>query len=225
MAETSSGSGKYCTSGEFMVTYCIESDGEAEGGYSSRIIIGDENATSEDGRTVAITFEFGSMMSEFVANSDGATGVTNGVTGAFSDIFAHIILSLIALAVMWMGVKAAVSYDEVTKAAFAPFEKFGNSVGNFVQNIPSYLPTPHPAFAAFNPATYDALATGLNKGVDSKVAESRNSLADMLNGSDSKLAGAISGLTTGANTFNDAVSRFAETSTKSPEKAKELLVK
>lgn len=203
MAESSSGSGKYCTSGEFMVTYCIESDGEAEGGYSSRIIIGDENAKSEDGRTVAITFEFGSMMSEFVANSDGATGVANGVTGAFSDIFAHIILSLIALAVMWMGVKAAVSYDEVTKAAFAPFEKFGNSVGNFVQNIPSYLPTPHPAFAAFNPATYDALATGLNKGVDSKVAESRNSLADMISGSAGKTDAA-------ARDFKDGVGSFGE---------------
>jgi hypothetical protein len=208
MAETSSGSGKYCTSGEFMVTYCIESDGEAEGGYSSRIIIGDENATSEDGRTVAITFEFGSMMSEFVANSDGATGVTNGVTGAFSDIFAHIILSLIALAVMWMGVKAAVSYDEVTKAAFAPFEKFGNSVGNFVQNIPSYLPTPHPAFAAFNPATYDALATGLNKGVDSKVAESRNSLADMLNGTTGRINAAADKYQAGTASFGEFVNEF-----------------
>lgn len=75
---------------------------------------------------------------------------------------------------MWMGVKVAVSHDEVTKAAFAPFEKFGNSVGNFVQHIPSYLPTPHPAFAAFNPAIYDAVATKMNKNVNETVEASRN---------------------------------------------------
>ena len=93
-----------------------------------------------------------------------------------------------------MGVKAAVSHDQVTKAAFAPFAKFGDSVGNFVQHIPSYLPTPHPAFAAFNPATFDALATGINKNVDSTVTDSRTRLADMINGSDGKLSAAISGL-------------------------------
>jgi hypothetical protein len=47
-----------------------------------------------------------------------------------------------------MGIKAAVSSDEVTKMAFAPFAKFGDSVGHFVQQIPSYIPTPHPAFKA-----------------------------------------------------------------------------
>lgn len=126
---------------------------------------------------------------------------------------------------MWMGVKVAVSHDEVTKAAFAPFEKFGNSVGNFVQHIPSYLPTPHPVFAAFNPATFDAVATGINKNVDSTVSESRTKLADMINGSDGKLSAAISGLASGANSFNDAVNRFSEKLTKSPEKAQEILKK
>ncbi len=104
-----------------------------------------------------------------------------------NDIFAHIILSLIALAVMWMGVKAAVAHDEVTKAAFAPFEKFGNSVGNFVQHIPSYLPTPHPAFAAFNPATFDSAAKIMNKKVEEKVTDHRNALDDMLTGKASAL--------------------------------------
>ncbi len=89
-----------------------------------------------------------------------------------------------------MGVKVAVSHDEVTKAAFAPFEKFGNSVGNFVQHIPSYLPTRHPVFAAFNPATFDAVATGLNKSVDKSISESRASLSDMINGTTSKIEAA-----------------------------------
>ena len=69
LSESSTESGTYCTSGDYMVKYCIEEDANATEGYSSRIIIGDENATAEDGRSVAITFEFGDMMSGFVGNS------------------------------------------------------------------------------------------------------------------------------------------------------------
>ncbi len=90
-----------------------------------------------------------------------------------------------------MGVKAAVSHDQVTKAAFAPFAKFGDSVGNFVQHIPSYLPTPHPAFAAFNPATYEAGAKIMNKKVEESVTDHRNALDDMLTRKASALDGAI----------------------------------
>lgn len=36
------GSGTYCTTGEFMVKYCIQQDGDASQGYSSYIIIGNE---------------------------------------------------------------------------------------------------------------------------------------------------------------------------------------
>ncbi len=49
---------------------------------------------------------------------------------------------------MFMGVQIAVKFDAVTEAAFKPFEKLGASVGNFVAHSPSYIPLPHPAFAA-----------------------------------------------------------------------------
>jgi len=58
---------------------------------------------------------------------------------------------MMALVFMFIGVKAAAEYDAVTKAAFAPFAKLGESVGNFVAHSPSYLPLPHPAFAALTP--------------------------------------------------------------------------
>lgn len=171
-------SGAMCTKGDFMVKYCIEEDGA--GGYSSRIIIGNDTSPAGD---YTITFEFGSMISDFVGNSDGKTvfDAAAGVGAVGTDIFAHIILSIIAIAVMWMGVKAAVSYDEVTKKAFEPFAKFGDSVGNFVQNIPSYLPTPHPAFAAFSPGTYGAMGSGITKNVRDQVNSSnQRALANTL---------------------------------------------
>ena len=115
-----------------------------------------------------------------------ATG-TSGTTGTISawidgakDIFAHIIISLIALAVMWTGVKAAVSHDAITKAAFEPFAKFGESVGNFVQHIPSYLPTPHPAFQALTPGGMTAMANALNQKVNTEKAEQAKSMAEIL---------------------------------------------
>lgn len=124
------------------------------------------------------------MISDFVGNSAGA-GVVGDTVGGLAevgtDIFAHIILSIIAIAVMWMGVKAAVSYDEVTQKAFAPFAKLGDSVGNFVQNIPSYLPTPHPAFGAAigHPGTLNAISSGWNKSVEEqKNYQTQKTLAD-----------------------------------------------
>lgn len=161
------GSGGFCTKGDFMVKYCIEEDGN--GGFSSRLIIG--NSMGPTGDDYTITFEFGSMISDMVGNSAGTTAIGQagaGLAEVGTDIFAHIILSIIAIAVMWMGVKAAVSYDEVTQKAFAPFAKLGDSVGNFVQNIPSYLPTPHPGVAAAMgmPSALNAFSSGINKSVE-----------------------------------------------------------
>lgn len=75
------------------------------------------------------------------------------------------------------------SYDEVTSKAFAPFAKLGDSVGNFVQNIPSYLPTPHPGFAAAAgmPSALNAISSGLDKKVlDQQNYTKQKSLADTL---------------------------------------------
>lgn len=107
---------------------------------------------------------------------DGAKGLKD----ATEDIFAHIILSIIALAIIWMGVKAAVSYDEVTKMAFEPFAKFGDSVGNFVQHIPSYLPTPHPAFKALTPGGMEAMANVLQTKINTEKQESSRTLEEIV---------------------------------------------
>lgn len=112
---------------------------------------------------------------------------------------------------MWMGVKAAVSHDKVTQAAFAPFAKFGDSVGNFVQHIPSYLPTPHPAFAAFNPATFDAFAIKMNKNVNETVEASRSKNLAEIFGSEgiSSLNQAASNLNGSAESIKTVADRFA----------------
>lgn len=95
------GSGGFCTKGDFMVKYCIEEDGS--GGYSSRLIIG--NSMNPSGGDYTITFEFGSMISDFVGNSAGGGVIgpaAGGLAAAGTDIFAHIIMSIIAIAVMWV---------------------------------------------------------------------------------------------------------------------------
>jgi hypothetical protein len=46
-----------------------------------------------------------------------------------------------------MGIKSAVNYDDVTRVAFEPFAKLGDSVQHFAMELPSHLPLPHPAFA------------------------------------------------------------------------------
>lgn len=86
-----------------------------------------------------------------------------GLVDSMQSIFAHVILTLISLVIIWIGVKTAVQYDDVTRVAFSPFEKLGNSVGNFVQHLPSYIPTPHPAFKALTPGGAGIAAEAMTK--------------------------------------------------------------
>lgn len=56
-------------------------------------------------------------------NGDSSIGALGGAVDSVEDIFAHIIITMIALAVIWTGVQAAVQHDAVTSAAFKPFEQ------------------------------------------------------------------------------------------------------
>ena len=117
-------------------------------------------------------FKFDEMFSGFIGNAKDQGGkVASGAVDSVESIFAHIILTLIALVVIWMGVKAAVSYDEVTRIAFEPFAKFGDSVQHMVAHLPSHLPLPHPAFAALTPSGMESLAAGLREAVDKSAFE------------------------------------------------------
>jgi len=118
----------------------------------------------------------------------GAKGTVESV----ESIFAHIIITLIALAVMWTGVKVAVSYDKVTQAAFAPFAKLGDSAVHFIQHAPSYLPLPHPAFQALTPSGISAIADSMRRSVDEHELAERKSLSEIIN--NPGLMGGISNL-------------------------------
>lgn len=114
---------------------------------------------------------------------------------------------------MWMGVKAAVAHDEVTKAAFAPFAKFGDSVWNFVQHIPSYLPTPHPAFAAFTPGVMEAMAQDLQTKINNEKQERVKTLEEIVK--DPSLAAlqwVSKDLKNGSVSIDEAASRLNEAS-------------
>lgn len=54
-------------------------------------------------------------------------------------ILGTIIIDFLALWVLWMAVKAALSADDITKKAFAPFEKMWDS---FIKDAPKYAPIP-----------------------------------------------------------------------------------
>ena len=99
-------------------------------------------------------FKFGTSFSPFIddaVSGNSAIGAAGGLVDSVEDIFAHLIITMIALAIIWTGVKAAVEYDEVTKIAFKPFAQLGDSTVKMIQQIPSMIPLPHPALAALTP--------------------------------------------------------------------------
>ena len=81
---------------------------------------------------------------------------------------------------MFMGVKAAVQYDAVTKAAFEPFAKLGESAGNFIAHSPSYLPLPHPAFAALTPDGIKGITRAINSSVDQREFSGQKKLSELI---------------------------------------------
>ena len=74
----------------------------------------------------------------------------------------------------------AVQYDEVTRAAFAPFAKLGESAGNFIAHSPSYLPLPHPAFAALTPEGIAGITTFMSNKVAREKAQTSKTMEQMM---------------------------------------------
>ena len=178
-----------CSKDEYMVRYCItrnSTSGETQTndeGYSSSLVIG--SSTSSDGTPgeYAIEFKFGTSFSPFIndaVSGTSALGAAGGAVDSVEDIFAHIIITMIALAIIWVGVQTAVSYDKVTEKAFAPFAALGDSTVKMIQSVPSMIPLPHPALAAFTPQGVKAISQGINTGLASAEANKAKDLLSVL---------------------------------------------
>ena len=173
-----------------MVKYCIKEDDSQNGksneqGYSSWLVIGNDSDMRNGGKADGtagdhtIVFKFDAMFSGFVGNAKTQGGsIASGTVSSVESIFAHIILTMISLVIIWMGVKAAVSYDEVTRIAFEPFAKFGDSVQHMVAHLPSHIPLPHPAFAALTPDGMEAMANSIRQSVDQSKFERQKALKE-----------------------------------------------
>lgn len=55
-------------------------------------------------------------------------------------LMGYLIINLLALAVLWMSVMAALRSNEVTKGAVDPIAKFGDSIGELMKSMPKYVP-------------------------------------------------------------------------------------
>ncbi|MDD2486818.1 MAG: hypothetical protein PHS92_00400 [Candidatus Gracilibacteria bacterium] len=69
---------------------------------------------------------------------------TNGVFGDVMDVtkgmISNIIISFLALVILWMAVMAALKANEITGKAIAPIAEFGNSIGKLAMDAPKYIP-------------------------------------------------------------------------------------
>jgi len=221
---------EFCTEQNvgYMVTYCITEQTEgSKKVYTSKLIIWtDTNLSNGDAK---ITLNFWDSFSKIISTSEASSVAAGAVSGGISsveDIFAHIILTMLALVFMFMGVKVAANFDPVTEAAFKPFASLGASVWKMVAHSPSYLPLPHPAFAAVtNPW---ALANMVDMKVRSSINQSNasiwSSLSDMMGWQRQDFEKSFNDFKTGAWTFDNAVSNFLLTSEKNPQQAKEMVL-
>jgi hypothetical protein len=230
---------EYCTKEWVgnMVTYCIVEESSADGPvFTSRLLIGttpmltSAKVTKESTTDSVIILNFWDTFSNIIwgagnASIASAWGATAGLIGGVEDIFAHIILTMLALVFMFMWVSVAAKYDDVTKAAFAPFEKLWNSVGNFVAHSPSYLPLPHPAFAALtNPAALENIARSINTSVTNRDAQIGKSMSDMMWGQRQSYEKAYNDFKSSVGTLDNVINKYLQTTERDPKEAKNLVL-
>jgi hypothetical protein len=208
-----SSSNSFCTPFEgYMVRYCITPNGEAAQWAISQLIIGTTKDNKNDEYT--ITFDFWNKFSWFLSNKSASIikAGGEGIVDSIQSIFAHVILTLISLVIIWMGIKTAVSHDKITEAAFAPFAKLGDSVWHFVQHIPSYIPTPHPSFAALSPAFAGKLAERMRTNVDETVeASTARSMADILGDTETRKSSQLADSINNSDGLDRFINQLAST--------------
>lgn len=201
-----------CSKDDFLVRYCItkKSDNKEEW-YESSLVIGSNTADGGAPGEFAIQFKFGTSFSPLIddaVSGKSAIGALGGAVDSVEDIFAHLIITMIALAIIWTGVKAAVEYDEVTKIAFKPFAQLGDSTVKMIQQIPSMIPLPHPALAALTPWGAKAISQGINTGLATAEANRAKDLMSVLQNPGQ--AEAARALESGAAKFSEVSEKLGE---------------
>lgn len=227
----------YCTNDSvwFMVTYCITETPSSEGGatYWSRLIIGTDirwnvKTTSVNSDDALIILNFWDTFSKIISGAAGASvatwaGIAAGTIGSVDDIFAHLILTMLALVFMFMGVQVAVKFDAVTEAAFRPFAKLWESVWNFVVHSPSYIPLPHPAFAALTPDGIAGITAKMNQSQYNHQQKMARTAGDMFDGPLNKAKGDLKDVTRSISETNETLKSVKDRMSDYPENAANAL--
>ncbi len=94
-----------CSKDEYLVRYCItKKSNDKKEGYESSLVIGSDTADGGAPGEYAIEFKFGTSFSPFIddaVSGKSAIGALGGAVDSVEDIFAHLIITMIALAVIW----------------------------------------------------------------------------------------------------------------------------
>lgn len=93
--------------------------------------------TTED----TTTFAFGDItLTTIGVITKGTSDGVNKALGLSGGFIGTIIVNMLALAILWMAVMAALSANEITKVAVKPIADMGNSVGELMKHAPQYIP-------------------------------------------------------------------------------------
>lgn len=122
------------------------------------------NVCTDENNTIIYVWAGGTNEVKLVFGKMSDFGVSEAAAGA-KTIFIQVILSLVAIWLMFAGIKAAVWTDEITKSVFAPFDKLWWSVMSAAKQLPSFLPIPN-ALKAMTPWWANTLSNTIRDNVD-----------------------------------------------------------
>ncbi|MDD4151145.1 MAG: hypothetical protein PHR68_00865 [Candidatus Gracilibacteria bacterium] len=78
----------------------------------------------------------------FLSSNSGDTGknVVGGILSGGAGAVSQLVINLIALAILWMSVMAALKSSDITASVVQPIAAFGESIGKTAMKLPQYAP-------------------------------------------------------------------------------------
>lgn len=118
-----------------------------------------------------------------LASTTGAAAVKLGATA-----IGKIVVSILAIVVLWMAVMVALKSSEITAEAVKPIAEFGGSMGKLALDMPKYMPIPLGGGHKTSMAGLQSMGSNISTAISQKAVGDSSQIGQSIG---NKIAGAM----------------------------------
>lgn len=113
-----------------------------------------------------------------LASTTGAAAVKLGATA-----IGKIVISILAIVVLWMAVMVALKSSEITAEAVKPIAEFGGSMGKLALDMPKYMPIPLGGGHKTSMAGLQSIGSNIDSSIRGAAAQQGGAIGSKIGGS------------------------------------------